>query len=300
MSKTEIGITLPALGAVEPPGGGGLVERARRVEELGLESVWVPDLIMGDGTPSLEAVVMLTTAAAVTERIGLGFGVLVLPVRPTAWLAAQIMTLQHLSGGRILLGVGSGGFPGSPFWRAAGVSAGGRGARTDAALDALPGLLAGEPTALSDQPGRPALTLAPAVTSPPVLIAGNGDVAIRRAVRYGAGWFPSLISPKALAEGAATLRERAAEQGRPAPQITVGVHYVGDAGHGAFVRNLVKVHGRDPEEAVSITVSGGPRDVADRIAEYAAAGADRVVVALDRESWPAQCDLVADARAFLP
>ncbi|HEY7484566.1 MAG TPA: hypothetical protein VH912_08910 [Streptosporangiaceae bacterium] len=53
-------------------------------------------------------------------------------------------------------------------------------------------------------------------------------------------------------------------------------------------------------EVLASTVSGGPRDVANHIAEYAAAGADRVVVALDRESWPAQCDLVAEARAFLP
>ena len=51
---------------------------------------------------------------AMTERIGVGFGVLVLPVRPVAAVAAQLSTLQRLSGDRLLLGVGTGGFPGTP------------------------------------------------------------------------------------------------------------------------------------------------------------------------------------------
>src|SRR5947207_2030588 len=91
-----IGIGLPTLG------GGGLgvevAEAARHAEALGLDYVTAADLIVGDGTPGLEVVVALTAAAACTTRIGIGFGVLSLPLRPIAWIAAQIQALQHISG----------------------------------------------------------------------------------------------------------------------------------------------------------------------------------------------------------
>lgn len=104
----------------EPTGVGIL---ARHAEELGLQSVWASDLIVGDGSPSLECTIVLATAAAATRRVRLGFGVLVLPLRPVAWVAAQARTLQHVSGNRVLLGVGSGGFPDAPFWEAVDVPA---------------------------------------------------------------------------------------------------------------------------------------------------------------------------------
>ncbi|MEV5330018.1 LLM class flavin-dependent oxidoreductase [Nonomuraea sp. NPDC052634] len=78
------------------------------------------------------------------------FGVLSLPLRPVALVAAQVQTLQHRSGGRVVLGVGIGGFPGSPFWRAVGAPARDRERRTDEALRVLPGLIRGEATKAGD------------------------------------------------------------------------------------------------------------------------------------------------------
>ncbi|MFG1947802.1 LLM class flavin-dependent oxidoreductase [Nonomuraea sp. NPDC048826] len=78
-------------------------------------------------------------------------------MRPTAWIAAQVQTLQHLSGDRVTLGVGIGGFPGSPFWRAVGAPLQGRGRRADEALRALPGLIRGEATMV----GEDEVTLGP-------------------------------------------------------------------------------------------------------------------------------------------
>src|SRR5918999_142552 len=104
MASIEIGTGLPT-------GTPTIAEAAREIEELGFESLWVPDLLLGDGTPALEAALTLAAAAAVTERVKLGFGVLVVPLRPVPWLAAQVATLQQLSEGRLVLGVGSGGFP---------------------------------------------------------------------------------------------------------------------------------------------------------------------------------------------
>ncbi|WP_250563388.1 LLM class flavin-dependent oxidoreductase [Sphaerisporangium fuscum] len=276
---------------------------ARLVEELGFESLWVPDLIIGDGTPTLEAALTLAAAAAVTERVGLGFSVLTLPLRPAAWVATQIATLQVLSGDRVLLGVGSGGFPGSPFWQAVGVPSRERGARTDATLRALPGLLAGEPT--EPVPGAPPLTLAPPTPMPPVLVGGNSPVAMRRAVEYG-DWFPSLISPDDLRPAVARLRELADERGVPAPTVTVGGHLIlgndeqARSTRDSFVRVLIETHGMPPERAARIPMTASsPAELAEVFAAYEEAGADRIVTAPDNGDHETGLRTMMEARALL-
>lgn len=302
MSELKIGISLPTLSQIETLGISDLGTYARHVEKLGLDSVWMPDLINGNGTPSLESIVALATVAAVTDRVQLGFGVLILALRPVAWLAAQIATLQYVSRNRVILGIGSGGFPDTPFWQAVGVPGGERGRRTDAALAILPHLIAGKPTRLENEPEQPVVTLAPAAPVPPILIGGNSDVAIRRAVTHGDGWFPSLITPAALARRAAKLRELAAERGRATPSITVGGHAVlghNKSAHEALLRSLVDLHGMPSEEVAMIPVTGTPEQVAERFAAYAEAGAERLVLALDGEEWMRQCELIAQAHARL-
>lgn len=278
-------------------------EAARTIQDLGFESLWVPDLIIGDGTPSLEATLLLAAAAAATDRINLGFGVLTVPLRPTAWLATQITTLQALSGGRILLGVGSGGFPDSPFWQAMQVTRRGRGARTDEALRALPGLLAGEPTELV--PDAPPLTLGPAVPMPPILVGGNSAPAMRRAVEFG-GWFPSLIAPDDLRPAVARLRELADEQGVPAPSVTVGGHLIlgadepARAAEESFVRDLVHTHGTSPETAAKVPMkAASPAELAEVFAAYEAAGADRIVTTPRNGDHRTGLETMIEARTLL-
>ncbi|MFC4009141.1 LLM class flavin-dependent oxidoreductase [Nonomuraea purpurea] len=278
--------------------GGPDIAMARYLEELGYDAVSMADFIVGDGTPSFDATLVLAGAATVTEKIGLEFGVLSLPLHPTAWVATQIQTLQHLSGNRVVLGVGIGGFPGSPFWRAVGAPLHGRGRWTDAALQALPGLIRGEPTKLGDEE----ITLAPAAPVPPILIGGNSEAAMRRAVLHGDGWAPSLISPAALAEKAVRLREIAHELDRPTPSISVGGHAIlvdNPAAIESFTRVLVEVHRMPPEEAAAVPVTGGPAQVAERLQAYSEAGADTVGLALDGGDWMRQAEALAEARAQL-
>lgn len=296
MSELKIGTGLPTNS--EPT----VADVARAAEELGFESVWAPDLIIGDGTPALEAALALASAAAVTERAGIGFSVLTVPLRPVAWLAVQIGTLQRLSGDRVLLGVGSGGFPGSPFWRALGVPPGERGARTDAALRALPRLLSGAPTSL--EPDAPPLTLDPAAM-PPVLVGGNSAVAMRRAVEHG-GWFPSLIAPDDLRSAVAKLRTMAGKRGRPAPTVTVGGHlFLGDDtaardARNGFVGDLIRTHGMPPETAEKIPMTARNMDeLAEVFAAYADAGADRVVTGPDNGDRLDGLAMMRDAHALL-
>jgi alkanesulfonate monooxygenase SsuD/methylene tetrahydromethanopterin reductase-like flavin-dependent oxidoreductase (luciferase family) len=256
------------------------------------------DVIIGDGTPGADPALTLAAVAAVTERIGLEFGVLSLPLRPVAWVASQVQTLQQLSGGRVVLGVGIGGFPGSPFWRAVGAPATGRGRWTDAALRALPDLIAGRPTLV----GETEVTLGPAAAVPPILVGGNSEAAMRRAILYGDGWAPSLITPAGLAAKVARLRELAEELGRPVPQVSVGGHAIlvdDRAALESFVASLTGSHGMPEEVARDIPVTGGAERVAERLAAYAEAGADAVGLGLDGGEWMRQAETLAQARALL-
>lgn len=270
------------------------LEKARHLEQLGYDAVGMADVIIGDGTPGLDPAIVLAAIATTTERIGLEFGVLSLPLRPVALVAAQVQSLQHLSGGRVVLGVGIGGFPGSPFWRAVGAPVTGRGRWTDAALEALPGLIQGKPTRVGDDE----VTLGPPATVPPILVGGNSEAAMRRAVLYGDGWAPSLISPAGLALKVARLRELAGELGRPVPSVNVGGHAIlvdDRAALESFLGVLTGPHGMPEEEARDIPVTGDAARVAERLAAYRAAGADAVGLGLDGRDWMRQAEILAQA-----
>lgn len=288
------------IGTGLPTGNVPVAEAARQIEELGFESLWVPDLLLGDGTPTLEAALALASAAAVTERVKIGFSVLVVPLRPAPWLATQIATLQHLSNDRLVLGVGSGGFPDSPFWQALGVPARDRGRITDTTLELLPRLLAGDPVEIAED--APPLTLAPTAPMPPVLVGGS-ERAFPRVLTHGDGWFPSLIAPADLAPAVRRLRDLASEQGRPDPTITVGGHLFlseDKAPRDAFVRNLVEVHRMSPEVAARTPmVARTPEELAEIFAAYETAGADRVVTGADDTDWQTQLHFMAEARTLL-
>lgn len=307
MADLKVGTALPTMeDEIETLGAGGIGAAAQHVEQLGLESVWVPDFIIGDGTPALESTVALAAAAGATDRVAVGFSVLVLPLRRVAWTAAQIATLQHVSADRVLLGVGSGASPDSPFWRAVGAPARERGRWTDAALEVLPQLIAGNPTRLEYQQDQPVVTLAPSALVPPILVGGGAsEVALRRAVTYGDGWFPSLVTPEHLAVGVAKLRKLAAERGRASPSVTVGIHAVlgndesARSARESLVRDLIDGPGMSPEAAAVIPVTGSPEQAAERFAAYAAAGADRLVIAPTGGDWMRRSELVAEAQTLL-
>ncbi|TQM09728.1 LLM class flavin-dependent oxidoreductase [Pseudonocardia kunmingensis] len=263
-------------------------------------------MLIGDGTHALEPITALSVAAAVTERIRLEFGVLALPTRPVAMLAAQIQTLQYLSGNRVQLGVGIGGFPGSPFWQAVGAPSTGRARLADEALKVLPGLIAGERAELSDLPGRPVVSLAPATPVPPIPIGGSASEAVlRRTATYGDGWLPSALTPSEVSSAAARLRELATERGRPMPGVHLGLHAVlGDgvatrSARDAMLKQLGEAFAMPPEKVTEVTITGGPEQAAERIAAFAAAGVTELGFGLDGPDHLRQIDLIVEARDLL-
>jgi alkanesulfonate monooxygenase SsuD/methylene tetrahydromethanopterin reductase-like flavin-dependent oxidoreductase (luciferase family) len=305
MSALAIGIGLP--GTDGSPHGGRVAEAARWIEDAGLDAIGVSDVLTGDGTPALEPVVTLATAAAVTSRVRLDFGVLAPSTRPAAMLAAQVQTLQHLSGGRVRLGLGIGGFAASPFWRALDARTTGRGRLLDELLEFLPGLISGSPTTVPTATGPAEVTLAPAVPAPPIMIGGSDhDGVLRRTARYGDAWLPYAMPPEQLAAGAARLAELADELGRRRPRVHIGLHAVlGDrpADRAAAARmreQLGAFYGLSADEMASASLAGRPDQVAEQLAGFAAAGLDEVGLALDGDDVERQIELAGEVRRLVP
>lgn len=305
--STEIGIFLPTMGDADGAPG-DVVAAARQVEDVGFESAWVVDqLVAGQGAPLLDSGLALAAAAVATERIRLAYGVAVVPLRPAVWLAKQVATLQHLSGDRVILGVGAGGDRHTRSWAAAGVPARERGARLDAALAVLPALIAGEPTVVPELPGAPTVELAPGVTVPPLVVGGMADAAVRRVLDHDAGWFLLPFGPDGTAAARARIAGAAAAAGKALPHLTAStmVALEGDpalpspGGVRALLTDPRGRFGMPAEAADDAVVRGDPAAVAEHLAALAGAGADRVVVTVAAGDWHRQADLLAEAVALL-
>jgi probable F420-dependent oxidoreductase len=200
-----------------------LVRRAHLAEQAGFESIWVGDHIalpadLGGERPRLEVVVAVSHLAAVTSRVRLGFGVLVLPQRQPVLLAKQLSSLDILSRGRLTVGIGAGYV--EPELRAMGVPLAERGARTDEYLAAMRTLWTepdpsfhGRFVSFSGVYQRPLPVQRP---HPPVVVGGHSPAAMRRAARAANGWYGVYLDVPAAAEALARLREAGAGCDRPA------------------------------------------------------------------------------------
>ncbi|WP_285499517.1 TIGR03619 family F420-dependent LLM class oxidoreductase [Actinokineospora sp. NBRC 105648] len=203
---------------------------ARLAEDLGYRSWWcgehvvlpsprVPEAAMAPEDPILDPLVHLAYVAAVTERIELGTGIVILPQRNPLVLAKQAASLDVLSGGRLLLGV-AGGYL-EPELAAFGVPLAERGTRTDEYLDAMRALW-NDPAPVAFE-GRHVsfrgLDAHPRPTTPGgprVVIGGHSPAAFRRAVARAHGWFGTGSTPDDLAGHLRGLARAAQQVERPA------------------------------------------------------------------------------------
>jgi alkanesulfonate monooxygenase SsuD/methylene tetrahydromethanopterin reductase-like flavin-dependent oxidoreductase (luciferase family) len=303
-------VTRPAIGVFLPT----MVERgeqlpdvstaARHAEDLGFESAWAVDqLVGGTGVPFVDSTVALGVAAGATSRLRLAYGVMILPLRPVVWAAKQVASLQEASHGRVLLGVGVGGDRHGLSWAAAGVSRRQRGRDTDAALAVLPDLVAGKAVDLDDRTVR----LAPGTPVPPIIVGGMSEAALTRTAAHGDGWFTLPLPPADLAPAIDRLGELADGRGRPAPAVTGSVMaaIAGDPAlpdRAGLERRLTDpdgVYGMPDEAIDGMVLTGGPGAVAERIAAFAELGAERVVLSLAAGDWMRQAELAAEAAALV-
>ena len=302
MAAPAIGVFLPTM-SERDEAVPDVVAAARHVEDLGFESAWAVDqLVAGTGVPFVDSTVALAAAAGATERLRLAYGVMILPLRPAVWAAKQVASLQQVSGGRVIFGVGVGGDRHDRSWLAAGVPRRERGRRTDAALAVLPDLIAGKAV---DVEGTN-VQLAPGVVVPPIIVGGVADAALARAAAHD-GWFALPLPPAQIAPLVERLGELAATAGRPLPAITgsVGVAIDGDPtlpDADGLVRKLSDpdgIYGMPAEAVPDMIVTGGPAAVAERIVALQALGAERVVVTLAAGTWSRQAELLAEAVALV-
>lgn len=196
-----------------------LVRRARLAEAAGFEALWVGDhLALPADQPRLEALIALAYLAAVTTRVRLGVGVIVLPQRQPVLLAKQLTSIDVLSKGRLTVGVGVGYIESE--LRALGASLADRGARTDEFLAAMRCLwsepvpaFAGRHVSFADVIQQPLPVQRP---HPPIVVGGHSPAALRRAVRSGNGWYGMQLDLDETRQALSDLRETASRCERPA------------------------------------------------------------------------------------
>jgi probable F420-dependent oxidoreductase len=162
-----------------------------------------------------DPLIWLTWVAATTERIKLATGILIVPQRNPVITAKELATLDHLSGGRMVLGVGAGWL--AEEFDALNVSFDDRGKRLDEYIAVMRALWAGGKTTFDgdffqfqDCISRPA----PVDGTIPVVVGGHSKTAARRAGRLGDGFFPGSASTTEIAELITLVRQTAEEHGR--------------------------------------------------------------------------------------
>lgn len=173
----------------------------------------------------LDPLLALSFAAAVTSRIGLATGVLLLPEHHPVVVAKQAATLDMLSAGRFTLGVGTG-WSAEEF-AALGVPFAGRGRRTEEYLAAMRTVWAEDPASFAGEFTRfDAIRVHPKPLRGgrlPVVVGGNSDAALRRAVASGDGWYGFNLPVADVRSRVAVLADECARRGRALDELTVAV-----------------------------------------------------------------------------
>ena len=252
-----------------------LVEMAQQAEALGYESIWATDIVVQTRSAederysySLEALTVTSYLAALTNRVRLGISVLVVPQRSPVLVAKEAATLDALSGGRLVLGVGAGYHEMQFRWLGANFRQ--RGQRLDEYILAMRELwtaseprFAGKYVAFSD------LVFSPRPTQPqgpPIVIGGSSPAALRRVARLADGWHPVGLTPAEYAAGMRQIRELA---GGRQVEGSLRIRTVVD-------RRLEARMGGD--NVAQVSLDGSPADLIARIEEYRAAGVEHLVV----------------------
>lgn len=257
-----------------------VTDLARACEERGVESLWVPEHpvvpvahetrypLSDDGklprpyTELPDCFATLAAAAAVTRRLRVGTGICLVPERDPLLTALQVATVDRLSNGRFLFGIGAGWLreemdlftPHFPH----------RFAFMREAVAAMRTLWTGKPASFEGRWVRfpPALCRPTPVQQPhpPVILGGMGPNALRRVATWGDGWMPIATPPDAVASARGEIRRLAAEHGREAVPFSISVMIGAPPGLETPALDML------PD--------------ADLLARYRDAGADRVVVSL--------------------
>src|SRR5437867_4737262 len=250
-----------------------------RAEALGFESAWVVEQILGS-IRSLEPVTLLTYAAASTERLRLGPAVLLTALRSPVHLAKALATLDHLSGGRLDVGVGLGGNP--RIYPAFGLGPERRAARFAESIRVMKQLwteprvsFQGEFWRLDNASMEPKPLQRP---HPPIWFGAQHPNALRRAIELGDAFMGAgSLGTASFAEEVQLLRRMLEDAGREPASFPVGkrVYIAVDRDRARAGKRLAEwfgaFYGR-PELAAEVSVWGEPQECVERLSEIVGAG----------------------------
>ncbi len=280
----EFGVTIPNNWGIENPQE--VIEFGPLAEELGYDSVWVMDHLFNNGyirerlddKPYYHPMATLSHISALTSRIRLGTSVLVLPYHNPVELAKYAATLDQMSGGRVVLGIGVGAM--TPEFEALGIPLNQRGSLTNESMAIMRELWANDdPSYTSSRwefsdlkfSPKPAQQMsgAPGI---PLWVGGNSPGALRRAGRRGDGWHPSGVSAEEFAIGRRQVRELAESAGRNPDELVMSVRVEVEA-HGAPSSQRAADRARLPGNDAAGMTAG--------ISAYRDAGAEHIALALN-------------------
>jgi probable F420-dependent oxidoreductase len=219
-----------------------LTHLATTAERTGVESIWaVEHVVIPVGyqstypydpsgkipappqVPMPDPLIALAYAAAVTKTLRLATGILILPQRHPLYVAKEVASLDVLSGGRLILGIGVGWL--EEEFQALGIPFAERAARTAETVRAMRSLWKPEPEAFSGKFFRwgPLESHPKPVQQPgvPIVVGGHTEIAARRAARYGDGFFPGVTDEDKLTSLLAIMREECGKVGRDPATIEI-------------------------------------------------------------------------------
>lgn len=225
MDSIEFGLSLGISWPLGLPDADTLMTLAERAEAGGFDAIWSGDHVQMY-SPLLDSLTLLAAYAVRTRRIKIGVGVYLLALRHPLAAAKQLATIDYLSNGRFLCGVGVGGEI-TIEWESLGIPVKERGSRVDEGIEILKRLWgpeesvthAGRHYCFQDIVIDPK---PPQGADLPIWIGGRSDAALRRVARVGDGWLAYVVQPDRYRAGLEKIRNWAGESGRDGNRIAAG------------------------------------------------------------------------------
>jgi probable F420-dependent oxidoreductase len=283
--NTPCGIAIPQSFADPSIDAGVLRQFIPRAEALGYEGLWVQEQIVGDA-PILEPVTLLTYAAALTTKPHLGTSVLITVIRNPVQLAKSLASLDQLSHGRLIVGVGVGGphVPEAVF----GVSSEHRGQRFVEGLQVMKALWTQPRATMTGEYWRfenVAMEPKPAhKPHPPLWFGAREAVALKRAARLGDGWMGAGSSSSADFVKHVELLRRFLDEAKRDPNefpISKRVYLAVDDDRARAERRLRDWFGmryKNADMAPRVSIWGSRAECIDKLGEIVRAGARHLLL----------------------
>jgi len=281
-----IGVTVPNIGALAM--SGAVVEIAEHAEELGFASVWTvdhvvlphvsserypytsqPGVSLPPTWPILDPLVTLAAIASRTSRVLLGTGVYLLPLRHPVINAKLALSVDILSGGRLLFGIGLGWI--REEYETLGVSWKDRGRQFDEQIDLLRTLWRDEAPSFDGRfwrIGDIGFEPKPVNGTIPLLIGGKNDISRRRAAKRGDGWHLIDMEPDEIASARASLAQDCRAADRSPDLVPISM----------YASVLISERDVDDNER-QFPLMGSVEQIVAKLRAYRAAGLDHIALA---------------------